>query len=161
MLFMALSSMNLTDQDDSIAWRWTANGCYSVSSVYDCQFLGAMIRFPAANIWRAKTEQKCKFFSWLVMHDRVLTADNLAKRNWPCDQYCPLCECMEETTPHLLTLCNYTKAVWNITANKYSLPNYEIMSSKRGLLSGCSTCIVWAQIRPEEERQGSSSLSSS
>jgi hypothetical protein len=25
-----------------------------------------MIRFPAADIWRAKIEQKCKFFSWLV-----------------------------------------------------------------------------------------------
>jgi hypothetical protein len=45
MLFMALAPVTLTDQDDSIVWRWTTNGCYSVASAYECQFLGAMIRF--------------------------------------------------------------------------------------------------------------------
>ncbi|GJN06929.1 hypothetical protein PR202_ga24706 [Eleusine coracana subsp. coracana] len=35
------------------------------------------------------------------------------KRNWPCNVNCSLCYCMPETTPHLLTECNFTEAVWN------------------------------------------------
>jgi hypothetical protein len=62
MLFMALESVCLTDQEDSISWRWTTNGSYSVESTYECQFLGAMINFLATDIWRAKSQQKCKFF---------------------------------------------------------------------------------------------------
>jgi hypothetical protein len=132
MLFMALSTVTLNDQDDTISWRWTSNGCYSVAFAYECQFLGAMIRFPTADIWRAKAEQKCKFYSWLVMHNRVLIADNLIKRSCPYDPICSLCNCLEETTPHMLTQCNYTVVVWDRTAQKYNLPNYEIMAAKGG-----------------------------
>jgi hypothetical protein len=63
MLFMALESVSLSNQEDSIRWRWSANGSYSVTSAYECQFLGVMINFPAADIWRVKCEQKCKFFA--------------------------------------------------------------------------------------------------
>jgi hypothetical protein len=79
MLFMALSPMSLLDQDDSIALRWTANRCYSVASTYECQFFGTMIGFPTTDIWRT--------IAWLVLHNRVLTADNLIKRNWPCNHF--------------------------------------------------------------------------
>jgi hypothetical protein len=81
MLFMALESVSLTDQEDSIKWRWTVNDSYSVASAYECQFLGAMINFPATEIWRAKYEQKCKFFAWLVLHDKALTAENMIKKD--------------------------------------------------------------------------------
>jgi hypothetical protein len=130
MLFMTLSVVTLNDQDDTISWRWTSNGCYSVASAYECQFLRAVIRFSAADIWKAKIEQKCKFFRWLVMHNRVLTADNLIKWSWPCDPICSLCNCLEETTPHMLTQCIYTEEVWDRTAQKYNLPNYETMAAK-------------------------------
>lgn len=98
MLFMALASINLNDQNDQISWKWTKDGKYSVSSAYNCQFLGAMTRLPADDLWRAGSEPKCKFFSWLVL-DKVLTADNMEKKNWTCD---PMrCFCLRETTPHL------------------------------------------------------------
>jgi hypothetical protein len=41
---------------------------------------------------------------------------------------------MEETTPHLLTNCNFTKAVWNIIAPKFGLPHYGIMGALGGPL---------------------------
>jgi hypothetical protein len=58
----------------------------------------------------------CKFFAWLVLHDRVLTAENMAKKKWPCNLFCTLCLCINETTSHLLTQCNYTEATWNLVA---------------------------------------------
>jgi hypothetical protein len=81
LLFMALSSVTLTEQSNSITWRWTGDGKFSVSSAYDCQFQGSIINFLAAHIWKAKTEPKSKFFTELVLHDKVLTSDNMAKPN--------------------------------------------------------------------------------
>jgi hypothetical protein len=62
MLFMALNLVTLNDRKDEIKWRWMIDGRYTVKSAYECQFLGAMVFFPAKNIWRAIAEPKCKFF---------------------------------------------------------------------------------------------------
>jgi hypothetical protein len=73
--------------------------------------MGSLAIFPAKHIWKAQTEPRCKFFAWLVLHDQILTAQNMLKKNWACDYFCSLCLCMHETTDHLLTKCNYTEAV--------------------------------------------------
>jgi hypothetical protein len=83
MLYMALSSVTLNDQPDEIFWRWTANGQYSAASTYECQFKGSLVYFPASDVWKASTEPKCKFFVWLVLHNKKLTADNMAKKTGP------------------------------------------------------------------------------
>lgn len=125
MLFMVLATVTLSNQADEIKWRWTADGKYTVASAYNCQFNGALIRFPASSLWQVKAEPKCMFFAWLVMHDRVLTADNMMKKNWDCNPTCPLCLALDETTTHLLTKCNYTQAVWNTVADQWNLPLYD------------------------------------
>jgi hypothetical protein len=79
-----------------------ADGKYSVSSTYDCQFIGSIIQFPATSIWQAASKPKCRFFAWLVMHDRVPTANNLLKKNWPCNFFCSFCLCIHETTESCL-----------------------------------------------------------
>lgn len=113
MLFNLLREVQLNEEPDRITWRWTANGEYSASSAYNAQFIGASIPFNANKIWMAKTEAKCKFFAWLALHGKTLTADNLAKKNWPHQENCSLCYCLPETTEHLLTQCNFTEAVWH------------------------------------------------
>jgi hypothetical protein len=49
MLFIALDSIELSEQKDTISWNWTKNGKFYVSSAYECQFLGSMSRFPTRN----------------------------------------------------------------------------------------------------------------
>jgi hypothetical protein len=80
MLYVALGSVTLTDQRDEICWKWAASDQFIVASTYEYQFLGAMSPFPAANIWKAKAEPKCRFFAWLAMHDKALTTDNMEKK---------------------------------------------------------------------------------
>jgi hypothetical protein len=94
--------------------------------------VGASILYPALAVWRAFTEPKCKFFAWLAIHNRVLTVDNLLKRNWNCDFYCSLCLCIHETTDHLLTECNYTEVVWDCMAAKLHLPSYSQLPKEEG-----------------------------
>jgi hypothetical protein len=48
-------------------------------------------------IWKAKTEGKDRFFAWLLVQRKILTADKLLARNWPCNPMCPLCDQEDET----------------------------------------------------------------
>jgi hypothetical protein len=135
LLFMAISAVNLSDQKDKIFWKWTSNAKYTVASAYNCQFLGAMPSFPAPVIWTASSDADSKFFVWLVLHNRVLTAENMAKRRWPCDPKCSFCLYIDETTEHILTKCNYMEAAWNILAEKLNLPNFSLLNASGGPLS--------------------------
>jgi hypothetical protein len=100
------------EQPDSISWTLTANGSYSASSAYHVQFLGSHPRFDAQKIWNANAEPKCKLFSWLALHGKLLTADMLAIRGWDHDPTCPLCLSAPETAAHLCKDCPFTKAIW-------------------------------------------------
>jgi hypothetical protein len=64
---------------------------------------------------------KCQFFAWPAALGKAPTANNLAKKNWPCDPQCALCFCELETSDHLLTTCNFTEAVWDMTAQSFNL----------------------------------------
>jgi hypothetical protein len=132
LLYMVLSSVQLTDHKDSVTWKWSIDGKYSASSAYECQWWGATILYPAMSVWRAITEPKCKFFAWLAMHNKVLTTDNLLKRNWSCNYYCSICFCIHETIDHLLTWCNYTEAVWNLVTAKFHFPSYSHLPQEGG-----------------------------
>jgi hypothetical protein len=63
MLFVALDSIELSEQKDTISQNWIKDGKFSVSSVYECQFMGVMPKFPAPLIWKATTEPRSKFFA--------------------------------------------------------------------------------------------------
>ena len=73
--------------------------------------MGSVRPFTAEFIWKARAEPKVVFFSWTAMHDKLLTADNLAKRGWQHNPYCPLCFLAQESTNHLLTSCFFAKQV--------------------------------------------------
>jgi hypothetical protein len=99
--------------EDSIRWRWTQNGEYSAKSAYQIQFEGSFSKLKLTPIWRAKSEAKCKFFAWTLLHSKILTANNLAKRNWQNDPICKLCCSEPETPTHLCKDCAFTKQVWS------------------------------------------------
>jgi hypothetical protein len=92
--------------------------------------MGSSIIFPALPIWKSKTEAKCKFL--VVMHNKMLKADNVLKRNWDCNQFCSLCLCIVETVDHLLTKCNLTELVWNSVAARLGLSNYDSLNYSGG-----------------------------
>jgi hypothetical protein len=71
------------------------------------------------------------------MHNKVLTADNMIKRNWICDEICPLCYCLPKTTNHILTQCNFT--VWN--SSNLNIQSYEIMRHIDGPVNRVQFCL--------------------
>jgi hypothetical protein len=100
------------NREDTIRWRWTANGEYTTKSAYRIQFEGCYSKLKLSPIWKARAEAKCRFFAWTLMHKKILTANNLAKRNWPSDPLCKLCNNEPETPTHLCKDCPYTQQVW-------------------------------------------------
>ena len=109
----AVQAIQLTDQPDSIRWKWTAHGDYSAKSAYNIQFAGSHGQFISSHIWQAESKGKHKFFTWLLVQSKLLTADNLLKRQWPCEPVCQLCSQEPETADHLILSCCFAKEVWH------------------------------------------------
>ncbi|XP_073353618.1 uncharacterized protein [Aegilops tauschii subsp. strangulata] len=99
----------LPTNEDHISWNLTTNGAYSSASVYGAQFYGSHPRFNPPKVWSAHAKPKCKFFAWLSLHGRILTADRLALRGWPHDPRCQLCLQEPETASHLCKDCPFCK----------------------------------------------------
>jgi hypothetical protein len=71
--------MQLTDQLNVIHWRFTTDENYSSKSAYDTQFAGSYPDFEWKQLWHAKVENKCKFYSWLLLQNKQWTTDRLSK----------------------------------------------------------------------------------
>jgi hypothetical protein len=93
------------DSQDKLIWRLSPTGVYSASSAYEALFQGAVLFGPFERIWKSWAPPKCRFFMWLVAHQRCWTADWLAKRGLPHPDFCPLCDQEEENIQHLLVGC--------------------------------------------------------
>ncbi|CAM0950232.1 unnamed protein product [Alopecurus aequalis] len=122
-LWNLLRDVHLTPgTPDTLIWKWTANGMFSASSAYAAQFIG-MIQpsFPQL-IWTSDAPPKCKFYSWLAVLGRCLTADNLARRGWPHNPLCPLCGAAPMTAAHLLATCPFAQDIWLRIVDKAGLP---------------------------------------
>jgi len=93
--------------EDTHIWQFSASGIYSAKSAYEALFIGAIQFRPWERIWKSWAPGKCKFFMWLVAHDRCLTADRLARKGLPHHEHCLLCD-QEETINHLLLHCVFS-----------------------------------------------------
>jgi len=58
-------------RDDQIWWKPTASGIYSAKSAYDLQFEGIQKSPVAADTWKPWGPTKCKFFSSLLLQNKV------------------------------------------------------------------------------------------
>lgn len=100
------------DVDDKHIWRASASGQYSAKSAYECLFYGATKFGPYERIWRSWAPAKCRFFLWLVAHNRCWTADRLARHGLPHLEKCVLCDQEDENIDHILVSCVFSRQFW-------------------------------------------------
>jgi hypothetical protein len=82
------------------------------------------------------------FFAWLALHNKALTAHNMATKSWPCNPLCSLWYCEPESLHHhLLAGCNYVEALWNATAAHFNLPDYAFLAPIKVCCSGSQSSI--------------------
>jgi len=131
-LWDSLQHLQLTDSEDTITWRLTANGIYSAASAYDVQFIGSFADERWNKVWHMKVENKCRFFMWLLLQCKLPTADRIIRRGGTADAICKLCHCTQETTLHMVGNCSYAQEVWRLLAQRASftfLPRYLPLST--------------------------------
>jgi hypothetical protein len=50
------------------------------------------------NVWKTKVPLKIRIFLWQVINDKIQSAEQLKKRNWPGSVACKLCGLLESTS---------------------------------------------------------------
>ncbi len=108
--------------EDSIRWKWTTSGAYTAKSAYQMQFLGSIPSILANVIWKCWAPSKCKFFTWLLLQNRIWTADRLLQREWPNNYFYQLCFRNLETAHHLFYECPITRTIWDTIATRLGIP---------------------------------------
>ena len=63
-------------------------------------------------LWNRSTLPKIEMFIWSLLHERVLTGENLEKRGFAGPFRCPLCAEASENINHLFLNCPYAISVW-------------------------------------------------
>ena len=63
-------------------------------------------------VWSADCIPKVNSFIWILLHNKILTAENLRKRGINRPSRCPLCSSVEETTSHIFLHCKIALLFW-------------------------------------------------
>ncbi|KAJ3700403.1 hypothetical protein LUZ61_004108 [Rhynchospora tenuis] len=148
--FFSLSVCNL-GTSQGITWKWSNTGEYSSVSAYRL-LADPGLRSPYHKLlWKIKAPPKVRIFLWLTLLDRILTQQNLLRRNWPSITACQCCtsDCLE-TSVHLLVHCAFAKQIWSLLQIKFNLPVITFTPDLQTFwLQNRATCgpfwdIIWA-----------------
>jgi len=148
-LWEATHNISLDDTaEDDITWRWTADEEYSTQSAYQIQFSGTFSKIRITPIWKTRAEPKCHFFAWTLMHNKILTANNLIKHGWANDPDCRLCGNYPETPSHLCKDCPFAQQTWDYIRQWFGLATLISVNS-----SGSMQTYWWKCRRKFEKSQ--------
>ena len=71
-----------------------------------------IVTFEGLVFGKQKRKESISFFAWLLLQCKILTADKLLARRWPCSPSYTLCTQEPETAPHLILHCTFARQVW-------------------------------------------------
>jgi exonuclease III len=98
---------------DRIRWSSSKKGLFEVKSFYKILSNSNAEVFPWKSIWRCKVQKRVAFFGWNAALGKMLTHDNLRKRNIVVVEWCCLCKKNGESVDHLLLHCEVATYLWH------------------------------------------------
>jgi hypothetical protein len=90
-LHLLHSNFPFWEVDDGLRWNLRKNGIFDVHSFYDALQDSPNVAFPWRSIWRTKAPRRVCFFVWTAPWNRILTCDNLVKREYTLTSWCCMC----------------------------------------------------------------------
>jgi hypothetical protein len=120
-LYSLLYSYNLGDGADKIWWIPNRRGKFEVRSFYTILTSSVNIHFPWKSIWRTKAPPRVAFFVWSAALGKILTLDNLRKKNLVLVNRCGMCKKEEESIDHLLLHCESAQFLWSAFFRRFGL----------------------------------------
>lgn len=147
-----VSSIQLSEEEDEMIWQFNCSSNYSSQSLYKIiNFRGIKsIHVPA--VWSLKIPPRVHFFLWLVMNNRALTRDNLAKRRKVDDESCLFCS-EKETIQHVFFYCVVAKQCWKIVLdilgvhvgeNLVNIGTFWLSNKRHCLLNMVTSAVIWS-----------------
>jgi hypothetical protein len=122
-LLDVVNSTTLLEMEDSWRWKPDKDGSFSVKSTF---VLVSNLTIGARDgdghlaaafnaLWKSPAPSKVLGFSWMLLHNKIPTKDNLFRRqiiNCGADQICAACGVEAETPIHLFLYCEFALQVW-------------------------------------------------
>jgi len=153
-------------REDILRWGNNPKGTFNLKEAYKISAASPDwqpdLRWHA--LWTRGNWSKITLFSWLIMHNRALTWNNLQRRGFIEPSRCALCENEIETLNHILNTCPIACALWDDMAfifrptdkNRDSigltLSNWRITMSNNNLINrawnlipGAVVWILWKE----------------
>ncbi|KAJ1685156.1 hypothetical protein LUZ63_016546 [Rhynchospora breviuscula] len=113
-LISAAHTLQLSRDSDKLLWKWRRDGHFSTSSVYKQLISAGKSHFAFKNIWKIRVPSSVHLFLVLLAHDRILTQEQLLKRNIPFQPKCVLCGLqILENREHLFGECEFARNLWS------------------------------------------------
>ena len=115
-LLQIASVMPPTSQlgNDKIYWSLDPRGAFTVRSAYDyiCRHNLAVKDETWSLAWTWKGPQSVRLFLWQLMHGKLKTHGELARRHIPVSMACDRCGTLVEDILHALRDCPCIKQIW-------------------------------------------------
>ncbi|RVW35452.1 putative ribonuclease H protein [Vitis vinifera] len=123
--------------EDSLLWKETKDGIFSVKSIYSILDSRRGVQFPINIIWNPCVPTKVCFFAWEAFWGKVLTLDQLKKRGRCLANRCFFCCEEEESIDHILIQCSRARVLWELLFALFGV-TWVLPYSVRDTLSGWS-----------------------
>jgi hypothetical protein len=125
-------TIHYTQEPDALISKFTSSGQFSVKSMYAFINFRGVQTIDIQSVWKIKVPPKIQFFLWLVFYRKLLTRDNLSKRQHVDDPTCVFCNEIE-SCDHLFYDCAIVVAAWNeiqrITGSQNAIKQLYDLSS--------------------------------
>jgi hypothetical protein len=119
------AGISLSDQPDTLLWAGgDATGSITVKNIYAAFLHQMRLEVDCSwirQIWKWEVPLKLKLFTWLAGRGKILSWEVLRRRGWEGPGICLLCNQASEDLHHLLVHCAFTKEVWNLLIESFSL----------------------------------------
>jgi zinc-binding in reverse transcriptase len=108
-LHQKLSNVQMGMTTDEVLWTWNLTGSFKVKSAYQFITSTPHVLDDIQKTWEIKAPPRVQVFLWLVLRNKILTIDNLARRGWTLPNMCYLCRAQQESCQHLFVSCSFTR----------------------------------------------------
>jgi hypothetical protein len=145
-----VATVQFTEEADEMVWQFSSSGIYSSQSLYRIINFRGIMPVHVSAVWSLKIPPRVHFFLWLVIKNRALTRDNLAKRRNIEDENCLL---EKESIHHVCFDCVVAKQCWCIMSdilgcsvgeNMTNVGKYWLSNKKHCLVNMVSSAVIWS-----------------
>jgi mannosylglycoprotein endo-beta-mannosidase len=146
------SSIFFSNDCDSLIWEYSTSGNYSSSSCYNIISYRGVTPIFIPSIWTLVVPPRVHIFLWLFANNKLMTRDNMLKRNLGKPTDCIFCS-EEESVDHLFFSCIVATKIWELVSEFFgisigldylSVARFWIANKKHMALNTICAATLWS-----------------